>query len=159
MPTVDCRHQFQAGDWLRDRKHPAWLSVDLRRQVERMPEPVHVHVAQWKPYSRWTAPRRVQASENPVERLFEALANNWRHETSHISSTTKLIMHPSYQSIIGMGPAVVPLLLRRLQQGPEHWFWALSAITRHNPVKPEDAGSVSKMTEAWLEWGRQRGQI
>lgn len=170
MPAVDyCRHEFRPTDWLRDRKHSAQLSVDPWRSSERMPKVAFVQridersvqgsVAQWRLGSRWTAPRRVQASENPVERVFEALANKWRHETSHISSTTKLIMHPSYQSIIGMGPTVVPLLLRRLQQRPEHWFWALSAITRHNPVKPEDAGSISKMTEAWLEWGRQRGQI
>jgi hypothetical protein len=169
MPTVDCHHEIREGGWLKDRERPALLPVDPRRKLEEMrgvafdqrvyDRSVQVRVAQWRPDSRRTPLRRVQASENPVERVFEALATEWRHETSHISSTTKMIMHPSYQSIIGMGPMVVPLLLRRLQERPEHWFWALSVITRHNPVKPEDAGSISKMTEAWLEWGRQRGQI
>ena len=169
MPTIDCPHEFQASGWYKDRKRPALLSVYPRRQargmlrtafLQRISEhSVGMHVAQWTTDSHWTAPRRVQAPADPVELVFEALANKWRDETSHISSTTKLIMHPSYQSIIGMGPAVIPLLLRRLQKGPEHWFWALAAITRHNPVKLEDAGNVNKMTGAWLEWGRQRGLI
>lgn len=39
------------------------------------------------------------------------------------------MMHPAYQQIIGMGPAVVPLLLNDLVRTRSHWFWALRAIT------------------------------
>ena len=171
MPTVDCRHEIRVDGWLKDQERRARLPVDLRWKFEGRLElvfdqrqrvrklSVQMRVAQWTPDSFRSTLGRVQASKNPIEPVFEALASKWRQETRHISSTTKLIMHPSYQSIIGMGPKVVPLLIRRLQQRPEHWFWALSAITRQNPVKPEDAGSISKMTEAWLEWwSRQRWQ-
>jgi hypothetical protein len=58
-----------------------------------------------------------------------------------------------------MGPDAIPLILRELQRRPEHWFWALNAITREDPIDPEYAGNVRKMTQAWLEWGRERGYI
>lgn len=100
---------------------------------------------------------RVGSSE--IEGTFEELASVWRKETGHLSSITKIVMHHAYQSIIGMGPAVVPLLLRRLQVEPEYWFWALTAITRQNPVRPEDAGDIEKMAEAWIQWAKQKGIV
>jgi hypothetical protein len=48
----------------------------------------------------------------PVEQAFQGLAKEWRDETAHLSSMTKLMMHPKYQSIVGLGPSVVPVLLR-----------------------------------------------
>lgn len=97
-----------------------------------------------------------KSERSDLESTYQALAQKWHKETAHVSSTTELIMNPSYQNIIGLGPRVVPILLRQLQQKPEHWFWALSAITRENPVSSEDEGNVRKMAEAWLQWGVQR---
>jgi hypothetical protein len=94
-----------------------------------------------------------------VKETFEALAAQWKRETLYISSFTKIVMNASYQKIIGMGPAVVPLLLQDLERAPKHWFWALASITRENPVKDEDAGNLEKMTKAWLDWGRLRGYV
>jgi hypothetical protein len=169
MPMAACRHVFREADWLRDQRHPTGSLPDLCERSKRMTRfgldqrindrSVQRSAAQWMQDIRWAATLRVRDATSDTERVFNLLADKWRQETSHISSITNLVMHRSYQSIIGMGPAVVPLLLRCLQQRPEHWFWALSAITRHNPVRSEDAGNVSKMTKAWLEWGRQRGQI
>ena len=70
-----------------------------------------------------------------------------------------MVEHPAYQSIIRMGPAVVPLILRELQREPDYWFWALTAITGENPVPPEDAGDLDRMTDAWLAQGRARGYL
>jgi hypothetical protein len=64
-----------------------------------------------------------------------------------------------YQQIIGMGKDVLPYILEELQREPDHWFWALEAITQENPVAPEAAGRVRQMAEAWIEWGKQRGHI
>ncbi len=89
-----------------------------------------------------------------LEKRFYRLANEWREDTLNVSSITELAMHPKYQSIIGMGPAVLPIIFRELQRRPDHWFWALTAITEANPVKQEDAGNLRKMTEAWLNWAR-----
>ncbi|MDZ7359114.1 MAG: hypothetical protein ONB46_00090 [candidate division KSB1 bacterium] len=94
-----------------------------------------------------------------IEQKFQLLAKEWRDETVHLSSMTKLVMHPKYQNIIGMGPAVLPILFRELQKSPDHWFWALNAITEEDPTNPEDAGDLRKMTEAWLKWAREKGYL
>lgn len=96
-----------------------------------------------------------------LEGEFRALADQWRAETMHLSSTTEKAMNFAYQQIIGMGKEVLPLILRELQLRGGHWFWALSVITRgrENPVRPEDRGNVRRMTQAWLEWGRQKGYL
>lgn len=98
-------------------------------------------------------------AQDTDEHTFQKLAEEWREDTKFTPSLTDMIMHPAYLQIIGMGPVVVPFLLRDLRERPAHWFTALSAITRQDPVDPEDAGRFRKMTEAWLEWGERRGLI
>jgi hypothetical protein len=93
--------------------------------------------------------------EGDEERKFRRLADQWLRETEHVSSIKKACMHPAYQRIIGMGPAVVPYLLRELEQNPDHWFWALNAITEEDPARAEDSLDGAKM--AWLQWGREKG--
>jgi hypothetical protein len=88
---------------------------------------------------------------------FQSLFLEWKRETSHISIVSNIVIHPAYQQIIGMGSKVIPLILLELSKEPDHWFPALRAITGENPVKQEDKGRIKKMTEAWLDWGRQHG--
>ena len=88
---------------------------------------------------------------------FYSLAEAWRQDVRFTSSLTQMILHPTYQRIIGMGVAAVPFLLRELERKPDHWFWALHAITGADPVKPEDRGKLRKMAEAWLTWGKEQG--
>ena len=88
---------------------------------------------------------------------FAALVKQWQEETAPLSSMTEIVLNPAYQRIIGMGPDALPLILREFAARPAHWFWALSAISGENPVPPDDAGKLGKMTEAWLQWGRERG--
>ena len=94
--------------------------------------------------------------ENISEKLRE-LATAWKDDVRLYSSVSQMVLHPAYQQIIGMGPAVVPLLLRELEQSPDHWFWALKAITGVDPVKPEHLGRVKQMAEDWSRWGREEG--
>lgn len=88
---------------------------------------------------------------------FQALAEAWRRDVQFLSSVTEMVLHPAYQRIIGMGAEAVPLLLHELERKPDHWFWALHAITGADPVKSEDRGKLRKMAEAWLRWGREQG--
>ena len=88
---------------------------------------------------------------------FEMLADEWAKAPRFQSSSTEIAIHPAYQQIIGMGPAVLPLILDRLAHRTEHWFWALGAISGEDPVDPSDAGKVDAMAEAWLRWGRTKG--
>lgn len=94
-----------------------------------------------------------------METLFRRLADEWREATRYESSTTALATHPAYQRIIGLGPAVVPLILSELDREPNHWFWALRAITGEDPVAASDRGRLAAMAAAWLAWGRANGWI
>jgi hypothetical protein len=97
------------------------------------------------------------APDTKLEALFQSLVRQWKEERGPSSSTTELAMCPSYQRIIGLGPVVVPLLLRELEHAPDHWFWALKAITGVDPVPVESRGKVREMARLWIEWGRQQG--
>src|SRR5439155_21040732 len=92
-----------------------------------------------------------------IEARFRRLEAEWRADTAHLSSPTKIIRHPAFQEIIGLGEAVVPFMLRDLEERPRLWVWALPTITGANPVHPGDAGNITKMSDAWLAWARERG--
>lgn len=92
-----------------------------------------------------------------IERQFSQLASQWQAETALLSALSQKVLHPSYQRIIGMGEPVVPLLLQELNREPNHWFWALKAITGANPIKPEHRGRIKHMAKDWLDWGRDHG--
>lgn len=94
-----------------------------------------------------------------LDERFRLLVARWKSERGATSSATQMAMHPAYQRLIGLGPEAVPLLLRELQREPDHWFWALGAITGENPVPPEARGNLTEMAKAWLEWGRRKGII
>ena len=65
--------------------------------------------------------------------------------------------HPAFQEIIGLGDAVVPLMLRDLEERPRLWVWALPKISGADPVSEPDPGKIRKMDEAWLKWGKEHG--
>lgn len=92
-----------------------------------------------------------------VEDRFALLAAQWKLERGPSSSVSKLSMHTAYQQIIGMGEAVVPLIMADLEKTPDHWFWALHAITGADPVPKQGQGDLEAMSEAWLKWGREQG--
>jgi hypothetical protein len=97
-----------------------------------------------------------EANEEQAAR-FETLAEQWKHDTAHLSNIAKKALHPAYQEIIGMGERAVPLLLAELKREPDDWFWALNAITGANPVSPASRGNVQAMAAAWLLWGAEKG--
>ena len=94
---------------------------------------------------------------NPLEVEFLQRALRWKAQTALHSSIAKKAQHPDYQRIIGMGEAVVPLILRWLKHEPDFWFEALVAITGEQPMRPEHAGDIGALAADWLEWGRARG--
>jgi hypothetical protein len=53
-----------------------------------------------------------------VEERFRRLEATWLAAVGHHSSTTKLISHPAFQEILRLGPAVIPFMLRDLEQRP-----------------------------------------
>jgi hypothetical protein len=91
---------------------------------------------------------------------FEGLRLRWHKERGATSSITQMVTCPSYQRIIGMGERAIPLILRELdnhEDDPDHWFWALQAITDNDPVSADHRGDMKAMAQDWLEWGYMAG--
>lgn len=88
---------------------------------------------------------------------FRILKETWLAETGHLSSYSAIVKHQAFREIVEMGDAVVPLMLRDLEESPQLWVWALPEITGANPVDPADAGKIATMSASWLRWGREHG--
>lgn len=99
----------------------------------------------------------VAAEAANLETRFHQLADQWRSETRHLSSLSKMALHPAYQKIIGFGQPAIPLILAELQQRPDHWLWALHAISGEDPAQPNV--TFREAVEAWIEWGKQQGYL
>src|SRR5947209_16535884 len=107
-----------------------------------------------------TVPARQTPPPEPAESTlekFRRLAAAWLAEMAYVSSSSDLVAHPAFQEIVGMGPAVIPLLLRELENRSGHWHRALRRITGADPVPPADRGNIDKAAEAWLRWGKEHG--
>ena len=92
-----------------------------------------------------------------LEATFTNLVTEWERKTGLESRTAVKIEHPAYQRIIGLGEAALPLIFRQMEKKAGHWFRALNAITGADPVSKEIWGNMGKMTEVWLQWGRDQG--
>ena len=105
----------------------------------------------------------VLEAERPLEKRFREQPDKWARETEHLSSPTQMMMHPSYQAVLGMAfehkEDVIRLLLRDLRDNRREWFWALSYLTQDNPISSRDAGKMDKMIDAWVKWGKGRGLL
>ncbi len=103
---------------------------------------------------------RYLADSEVLARRFRSLADRWKRETLDTSSLSDLVSHPAYLQVIAMGDAAIPLIIDELEQDPNHWFVALSAITGDVNVIPDDAaGDLDSMVDAWLDWARSTGWL
>ncbi len=120
-------------------------------------------------HARQLSPDELQSLVRVLERVaklvvdeqrFNDLARRWKTETKFLSNVTSKSLHTCYQKIIGMGEAAVPFILKDLKEnGPNHWFWALNAITDENLITDEMSGNMKAMTEVWLQWGNKVGYL
>ena len=95
-----------------------------------------------------------------IETRFRRLAYEWKRETGHMSTVSRIAEHPSYLGIIAMGEPAIPLILKDLKVEPNHWFPALFSIAGEGPHIPEhDKGDIGKISEAWLEWGKSKNYL
>ncbi len=92
-----------------------------------------------------------------VGERFRRLEATWEAATGYLSSYTDIVEHPAFRDIVRLGKAVVPLMLRDLEERPRLWVWALPEITGADPVPPAESGNIAKMSEAWLRLGRAQG--
>lgn len=98
-----------------------------------------------------------KAATGSTSERFEQLFSTWKAETALLSSGSAMVNHPAYQQIIAMGDAVIPFILIKLREDPQHLFYALYKIAGENPVPAAHAGNLLLMTADWLDWGREKG--
>jgi hypothetical protein len=99
------------------------------------------------------------ATRQDLNDRFAQFAKQWKNESRYMSNTAQMAMLRSYQNIIGMGEPAIPMILEELRREPDHWFWALEAISLENPVPQESMGKVEEMANAWIQWGIGKGYI
>ena len=97
--------------------------------------------------------------EPDLQERFVRLAAEWRSGRGHSSLSSEMVTHPAYLQIIGMGKSAIPLLLNEMNERPDHWDWALRAITGTDPVPQEAWGKLRQIASAWLAWGAREGYI
>lgn len=138
--------------------HGSFVGTELMEPPVAVSEEVKTVISRWiKVSNHYGLP--VSRQQHRIENRFRSLMDEWRKSVNYSSSVTEMATHPTYQQIIGMGPSAIPLLLRELGKNPDHWFWALRAITGIDPVKPEQRGRIKEMAQAWLQWGKEQGYI
>lgn len=113
----------------------------------------------WETREKQIAEVARQPVDEGLKVAFEELLLQWVAETAHVSSPMKIAAHPAYRQIVGLGPAALPLMLSDLSENRRFWFPALNSITGENPVPDDAIGDISKMAEAWIEWGRAHGLL
>ena len=93
------------------------------------------------------------AKEDDLHTRFMKLAREWSRGTEKHSNLTKIVAHPAYLQIIGMGPEVIPEIIKLLKKGPDHWFVALQALTQgQDPA--EGTETMQGAAKAWIKWVR-----
>jgi hypothetical protein len=100
------------------------------------------------------AHRPTEIEQSSVEEVFRKQVQTWKDETKHCSSVKKAVGHRSYLRIIGLGRPAIPLLIRELQERPDHWFVALESITGEDPVPP--TATFDQAVQAWVDWWSRR---
>ena len=115
------------------------------------------HAGQQPVYAtRW----RAEDYRLAVDYRFDVLAASWEQETAGMSFVEQRRRHPAYAQLRDMGQAIVPMILRRIESNPSDWFDLLFELTDQDQhIDPADAGDVIKMTDAWVEWGKQNGLL
>jgi hypothetical protein len=92
-----------------------------------------------------------------LEREFNELADRWERKTGGHSSPIKRYMDEDYQTIMTMGEAAIPLILKRLETKPNYWFWALKHFARKDAARGVD--NFGDAVRAWLDWGKENGYV
>ena len=100
-----------------------------------------------------------------LESTFNVLADKWEEETAYYSLMGQKVQHYSYQLILKMGDAGIPLILQRIERRGGLWYHALESITglpspsgiAQLNTKGWHSVNVKEVNAAWLQWGREQG--
>jgi hypothetical protein len=162
-------HSHSSGivrDWLHRVIHSGESSLPQEYEQQSTEEERHSSSARQQIWKVILQRRQLEVNESVIRFLswssrtaFEELARQWREETSHLSNLEAVYLNRAYQKIIGMGVPALPFIFEALERKADLWFWALTAITRHEPFKGKQRISIERMRSEWLKWGRERGFV
>ncbi|AKF84939.1 hypothetical protein OWM54_13945 [Myxococcus sp. MISCRS1] len=92
---------------------------------------------------------------SPSSERFDALAAEWeRHCEEHreASNPFVFVQHPSFESLVGLGRAAVPLIIERYRHGSVFWGAALRRITGVTTFGEGVVGDLEANRRGWLKW-------
>jgi hypothetical protein len=137
----------------RDPRHGCFETMDLLErltgQITWEPQPVR------RP-TIWIVTAET-AVDSSLVRKFRQFARRWRDETAFISSVQEMVTNYWYQRIVGLGRPALPLILDEMRNRPDHWFWALRAISGEDPVRP--GADFDEALGEWQAWGKRKGLL
>jgi hypothetical protein len=99
--------------------------------------------------------RRVTSTAKNLKTEFKRLVAIWKRETGFLSRIDQKMTHPAYKQIIAMGAAAIPLILDDLETNGGHWVDALSELTQHEPIPPDENYALSDLVAAWIACGKR----
>ena len=149
-----------SGNWCEetaDATIAIWSDADRAPVRDRLPVASQLHAVTKKYLS--SASDSQPAVSQETKFLFDRDLSLWRSETRFSSNLAAQLSHPAYLRIIAMGRDALPWIFDDLQKGGGHWFVALRAITREDPVPPQHRSPPRLMREHWLRWGAGKGYI
>ena len=90
---------------------------------------------------------------------FNRLASKIMEDTKYSSRAQDIVDHPDHQKILEGGELAIKYILQDIQKEPAHWFMTLYLLTGEIVIKEEHRGIVPKMTEDWVNWGKENGYL
>ena len=139
---------------------PPGVQSEMANYIERLRPDASETTASYDSSAEFAVARHLVDRRPNLQKRFNTLAREWREQRdTYSSSPESYAMCMAYQRIIGLGPEAIPLILAELKRHPDHWFWALHALTDANPVPRQKRGIFKEMIKSWLEWGERNGYV
>lgn len=91
---------------------------------------------------------------------FNMLVDRWERDTMHLSSLET--NHPCFITMDKMkSQKAIVWLLERMQKEPTHLMCFLQKWVKKedSPITDEIRGHITKITEAWINWGKKKKLI
>ncbi|MBK7860991.1 MAG: hypothetical protein IPJ65_20775 [Archangiaceae bacterium] len=90
---------------------------------------------------------------------FDTLADRWlEHCAEHpeLSNPAAYVRHESYDAIVALGAAAVPLIIDRYREGSLFWGHALARITGIATFGDGLTGNLEATRRQWLDWAAKQ---
>lgn len=100
-----------------------------------------------------------QSSEADFITSFFAILRRWESETVLESNPDRIMKHPSFRALVDHADIAFSLIIDQLLLKPSHLVWVLEEAYHERPYSIKDAGNLSKMADAWIEWAERNGRI